>query len=78
MLRIYYVITLVLSALLISNFAYGNSEEKIREILVKGNQRIEKSTIESYAGIHVGSVFNYERKNNAIKNLCRIIFNPLI
>ena len=43
--------------------------DKVSGINIKGNQRVEKSTIQEYLGINVGDEYSEQAGNNAIKNL---------
>jgi len=43
--------------------------DKVSGINIKGNQRVEKSTIQEYLGINIGDEYSEQAGNNAIKNL---------
>ncbi len=56
--------------LLVSLFlSFNVSAESIKNITVRGNNRIEKSTIIEYTGLHVGDQFGDNSKSEIIKKL---------
>lgn len=47
----------------------ATSNLTLEKVVIEGNQRIEKQTILSYAGLTVGGAFNYYDADRAMKNL---------
>ncbi|AAU03634.1 outer membrane protein assembly factor BamA [Rickettsia typhi] len=60
-----------LTILLLTVFYYHISfaDDVIRKITIKGNHRIERSTIESYLKFNVGETYNNSKEDEAIKRL---------
>jgi outer membrane protein insertion porin family len=59
-------------ALLASTVLYSTSSlagERINKIIVKGNKRVEVSTVESYLGFKVGDEYNNQKQNGALQSL---------
>lgn len=52
--------------IIFSNIAIA---DKIKSINIKGNQRVEESTIKEYLGLKVGDKFSQAIKSNAVKSL---------
>lgn len=57
---------LFISVISLCNFA---SAEKLNKIVIKGNQRIETSTIREYIGVEEGSDFTSDKQSDVIKSL---------
>ena len=61
---------LVLVALIATDRpAAGQSDETIESIVIRGNQRIEATTVQSYLSVGVGDPFNDEALDQSLKNL---------
>ena len=50
-------------------FSSVSVADKTKTINIKGNQRIEKSTIREYLGLNVGDSFSGSIKSDAVKSL---------
>lgn len=63
------IVKLVLLPIFLSIFSNATATEKINEIIVNGNQKIETSEVKEYCGLYEGQDFSSDFKNNAIKRL---------
>jgi outer membrane protein insertion porin family len=63
------VIKLIFLAVCFCASSTAIANEKINQIIIEGNQRIEASTIKEYLGLHEGGQFSLEGQSEAIKSL---------
>lgn len=60
---------LALMATSIMTSVSAMAAERINQIVIEGNERVEKSTIANYLGLHVGDEYTTTKQNEAIRSL---------
>ena len=59
----------ILVLMVVTMFSMQVFAARVDKVNIKGNQRVEQSTIQEYLGINVGDEYSEQARSDAVKNL---------